>query len=406
MNFSSEPKRAFGEQHIYSLTCHLILSIARVKTSGKAQKTIEETLVAKEGAEPANKRNVDDPKPGDVLMSGVEDDGAVAEQIEEDPQKFEQRSSGQFKEDKLERKTMEKKDASIEKEEGGQKDREKNAFDESVVEDEKREAQIPSSILEKGIIYFFFRGCIGVEDPQDIEDTMRSYILGDGPLHDGNVRLLALPKKVLPNSNRDRFLVFVEKSNSSIKDLRDQFSSVDYPTKTTSTSHTPAATPFAEGVYAITSTGRASHLAYHITYPEIGEAQKELGAHERGSYTVSTKNPKAPGPANATLDNPAEYPEHIRKKFRNLRWMPLEPELLDYENTQVLIIGEGMGNYCHSLEEVNKDQRGDEKVAPVDEIEKLLNEDHERVHGLKDDDPVFVDLGLSSKGYPKMQTTW
>lgn len=29
------------------------------------------------------------------------------------------------------------------------------------------------------------------------------------------------------------------------------------------------------------------------------------------------------------------------KKFRGLRWMPLEPELLDYQNTQFLIIGEG-----------------------------------------------------------------
>merc|ERR1711964_846672 len=43
----------------------------------------------------------------------------------------------------------------------------------SVVEDDKREAAIPSSILEKGIVYFFFRGRVGVEDPQGIEDVAK-----------------------------------------------------------------------------------------------------------------------------------------------------------------------------------------------------------------------------------------
>jgi hypothetical protein len=114
---------------------------------------------------------------------------------------------------------------------------------ESIVEDAKREAEIPSSILEKGIIYFFFRGRVGVEDPQGIKDVARSYIilrpiplgakLGDGPLEDlGNSRLLALPKKMMPKSKRDRFLAFVEKPKTSIKDLRDQFQSTDYSTKT------------------------------------------------------------------------------------------------------------------------------------------------------------------------------
>ena len=114
---------------------------------------------------------------------------------------------------------------------------------ESIIEDDKREAEIPSSILEKGVIYFFFRGRVGIEDPQGIEDIARSYIvlrpiplgakIGDGPLQDlDNLRLLTLPKKMMPKSKRDRFLVFVEKSNVSIKELRDQLQGNDYPTKT------------------------------------------------------------------------------------------------------------------------------------------------------------------------------
>lgn len=288
----------------------------------------------------------------------------------------------------------------------------------SVVEDDKREAAIPSSILEKGIVYFFFRGRVGVEDPQGIEDVARSYIvlrplplgakLGEGPLEDsGDARLLALPKKMLPKSRQDRFLVFVENPSATIKDLREQFSSNEYATKTSGTSHTPSATPFAEGIYAITSTGRESHLAYHLTVPSsIGEIQKELGLNEKGSFVVSAKNPNAPGPANATLDNPASYPEDIQKKFRNLRWMPLEPELLKYQNTQFLLIGEGIGEMGNAVQEMSEDAKDDTKETPIEEIQKLEEEDHDRVEHLKGDDPVFADLGLSSKEYSTMQTTW
>lgn len=138
----------------------------------------------------------------------------------------------------------------------------------------------------------------------------------------------------------------------------------------------------------------------------MGELQKEFGLNEKGSYVVSTKNPNAPGPANATLSNPAQYPESIQKKFRNLRWMPLEPELLDYENTQILIIGEGLGDLAKATEEQSEDKRDGSKEKPAEEMEKLEEEDLARVEHLKSDDPVFVDLGLSGKEYSKMQTTW
>ncbi len=113
----------------------------------------------------------------------------------------------------------------------------------SIIEDKERKAEIPSSILEKGVIYFFFRPRVNVEDPQGMEDVSRSYIvlrplpkgakLGKGPLDDlGNNRLLALPKKTLPKSRRDRFLVFVEKAKVKIQDLREQFAGNEHATKT------------------------------------------------------------------------------------------------------------------------------------------------------------------------------
>jgi hypothetical protein len=54
--------------------------------------------------------------------------------------------------------------------------------------------------------------------------------------------------------------------------------------------------------------------------------------------------------------------------------MPLEPELLNYQNTQFLIIGEGMGKLGRAVEEQKKDAKDDEKEKPEEEMEKLEEE--------------------------------
>lgn len=54
--------------------------------------------------------------------------------------------------------------------------------------------------------------------------------------------------------------------------------------------------------------------------------------------------------------------------------MPLEPELLKYDGTQFLLIGEGMGELGKSVEEQKKDQQDDETVKPEEEIEQLEEE--------------------------------
>ena len=194
--------------------------------------------------------------------------------------------------------------------------------DKSAVEAGARDEDVPSSILEKGIIYFFFRARVNVDEPQDTNDIARSYMvlrpipngakLGDGPIGDeGNCRLLAIPKKVLPLSGKDRFMVFVEKAKVSFQELKNDFiSASDYATKTAGTSHSPAVTPVGEGIYAITTTGRESHLAYILTIPsELGEVQKDIGLRERGSFVTSIKNPEVKSPANTSLPKGPEYPK-------------------------------------------------------------------------------------------------
>ncbi|PHH73369.1 hypothetical protein CDD83_4759 [Cordyceps sp. RAO-2017] len=123
-----------------------------------------------------------------------------------------------------------------------------------------KETDVPSNILEKGIFYFFIRGRVGIDEPEKVDDIARSYILlrpiekdaklGRGPVGDGGTtRLLALPKKVLPSSGKDRFMVFVEKSSPSYDELKRTFlAAAEYETKTAGTRRTPAATPAGEGV--------------------------------------------------------------------------------------------------------------------------------------------------------------
>lgn len=302
------------------------------------------------------------------------------------------------------------------------------------VDSHARDDDVPSSILEKGIIYFFFRPRVNVTDPSDVTDIARSYLilrplphgaaLADGSIPDAhNSRLLALPKKVLPTSGKDKFMVFVEKAQASFSELKSDFMSAsDYATKTQGTSHSPPVTPLAEGVYAITTTGRESHLAYMITIPaSLGEVQRDIGLKESGAFVVSAKNPKYPGPANADLGKNPGFSEKIMDDFRDLRWMPLKPEVLDYANAQVLLIGEDAEK---ALEGLPRDER-EGKDGVKEEMERLEGEDEVRVRHLKGksfgvrlmavdcanrditgDDAVFEDLGISKSDYPQVPSTW
>ena len=99
--------------------------------------------------------------------------------------------------------------------------------------------------MEKGVIYFFSRGRVGIDDPSNPQEIQRSYAvmrplppggkITDGAVQDAsNIRLIALPKKVWPKSGRDRFMAYVEKAGASMDTLREEFfQGSEYSTKTT-----------------------------------------------------------------------------------------------------------------------------------------------------------------------------
>lgn len=284
------------------------------KVDEKEQKTIDETMLGKRGKEEESREQVEG-EPSSEKQNGLPDEQEPddGDQKMEDEEKVEPTSVMDDTAEVEGAEVDEAKDTG--KVEGASGEATESTSNGNAVESsEKREESTPSSILEKGIIYFFFRGRVNIEEPQDVGDIARSYMvlrpmphgskLGDGPIGDtGNSRLMALPKKVLPKSHKDRFMVFVEKAKSTFEELKDYFiSGSDYATKTAGTRHTPAATPVGEGVYAITTTDRGSHLAYILTIPsELSEVQKDIGLRERGSFVMSTKNPQYPGPANSNL---------------------------------------------------------------------------------------------------------
>lgn len=189
-----------------------------------------------------------------------------------------------------------------------------------------------SSILEKGIIYFFVRARVTDADapqqsdaPGSAAEVARAYMILrplDVDSHNATARLLAVPKKTLPTRGGQRLIAFVEKAGADFSALRDEFlAGGERETKTRGTRHVPAATPVARGVYAITTTGGGeSHLAYMLTLPRggegeeggeepaLGEVQKSMGLRDRASWIISTRNPAFPPPERAVPQQP-EYPK-------------------------------------------------------------------------------------------------
>ncbi|EXJ59983.1 hypothetical protein A1O7_04131 [Cladophialophora yegresii CBS 114405] len=388
-------------------------SAKRGKKNGEpAQKTLEETIQNGTSEQPAPE------KPDEEMKDAAEDkqeetqpeptNGHATESKAEDAKSEEEKSVEPKKE-------ADDKEAETEATESKEETKPTETNDNAVEPGARDDDDIPSTILEKGIIYFFFRPRVNVDDPQDVNDVARSFLvmrpipldakLGDGPIGDEqNCRLLALPKKVLPQSGKDRFITFVEKYKTSFAELKETFlTGSEYQTKTQGTKHTAPVTPLAEGIYAVTSTGRESHLAYIINIPsEVGEVQKDFGLKQRGSFVVSVKNPEQPPTGQQSVPSGPEYPPEIVDEFRGLRWKPLEPKYLNYDHAQFLMIGE---DYEKATEQRPKDQRED-NAPPEQELEKLEGEDEIRVKHLKGDDAIFTDLHVTTKDIPEVRTTW
>ena len=296
----------------------------RGRKATKKQTTIEETM---------GKKEEEDSEMKDVPPSDQDQDGKETAQPNEtqiDEQALSKENEANVDSDKAD--TEEQKTNSDAKVDSKEKEEDKtngNATASAtkgqgtIEKSSQREKDIPSNILEKGVIYFLTRNRVGIEDADSVGDLQRTFfvlrpmpigaVLGDGALPDQkNNRLFALPKKAFPRSHNDRFMAFVEKANTTVQDLKENFFAAnEYETKTQGTRRVEPITPIAEGVYAITRTEDATtHLVYSTTIPsELGEVQEDLGIKSQGSFIMSVKNPERSGPAAAQLPQKPDFPK-------------------------------------------------------------------------------------------------
>ncbi|KAE8548682.1 hypothetical protein EYB25_009063 [Talaromyces marneffei] len=347
-------------------------------------------------------------------------EGGVKEDKEKEEKEKEEKEKEEKEKEKEEKKELEKLADGIpagKEEEKEEKPATKEAQTAIKISPE-REDVLPSSILEKGIVYFFFRPRVNVEDPHSISDVARSFFvlqptpkgakIEDGPIRDdtANCRLLILPKKRYPASGRECDMGFVEKAKVTLKTIRESLMTpTTYETKTYGERTRPEARPYAEGVYALIKEGRNSHLAYILTIPrQLGDVQSDFGIHGRGSFIIQSKNPEYPGPPIAQLPKGPEYPEQVQEKFKGYRWIPTEPEFLDYPNAQFLMIGEAHG-HLGKAGEAHIDDQGT-KEDPAQELDQLEEENEERVDSLSGDHSIFEDLGAEAKKHESVTSEW
>jgi hypothetical protein len=196
--------------------------------------------------------------------------------------------------------------------------------------------------LERGDIFFFYRPRVGNDDVEGFDDVQRSYIVLR-PRSNHRYRLIVLGRKRLPEvSLHERVWGFVDMVAHSADELKPALEQRTVMTRTRGERVVPAAWPAGEGVYAIVRHDDHTHLAYALELPaEPGQVQHALNIEPEASYIVTVRNPDAPAPPGAGLSprQRASFPPHLRQRFGNRRFIPLDPpELLDYVGAELVLI--------------------------------------------------------------------
>ncbi|MBD0359629.1 MAG: DUF2795 domain-containing protein [Nitrososphaeraceae archaeon] len=205
-------------------------------------------------------------------------------------------------------------------------------------------------IIEQGDIFFFYRPKVDTEEVKDIKDVQRFYMVTTPEKQKKNdiYRLFLIGQKQLPeiiegkSTSEEKNWALNILTTSNPDDIHKELLPAEYTTETRGKRRLAAAAPAGEGKYKIVKHDNHTELAYLLELPEIpGPTQKEFEIKKEASYIISVKNPEVNIPGFATVsEKKPEYPKHIKEKFGDRRWISIEdPQLLDYENTQILLIG-------------------------------------------------------------------
>jgi hypothetical protein len=205
-----------------------------------------------------------------------------------------------------------------------------------------------SQIVEQGDIFFFYRPKVGTEEVTSTEDIQRFYMVTSPEERDSKYRLFVLGRKQLPeivedkSTSEERNWALNTLTTNNAEDIRRELLAAEYETETKGKRRMAAAAPAGEGKYSIVKHDNHTELAYVLELPEMpGPTQKEFEIKKEASYIVSVKNPDIQTPGFKAFEKrKPDYPANIKQKFGDKRWINVEdPELLNYENTQLLMIG-------------------------------------------------------------------
>ena len=72
----------------------------------------------------------------------------------------------------------------------------------------------------------------------------------------------------------------------------------------------------------------------------------------------------------------------MQEKFRDLRWVPLKPEFIDYPNAQFLMIGSAHDDLGRAAS-AEPDKKKPQEEQPGQELEQMELENESRVNALK-----------------------
>ncbi len=199
-----------------------------------------------------------------------------------------------------------------------------------------------TAVVEKGDIFFLFRPRVDEDQPSDITDVQRFFVVLR-PEGRAKFRLLVVGRKRLPDiGEHERNWGFVGLVTDSADAIERELREESYETKTRGERREPAARPAGEGVYAITLEDEQMHLSYALELPEWpAEVQRAFKILPGASYVLSVKTLEKGQPSGAGLRESAkaDYPERLQREFHGRRFEREDVRLLDYPGAEFIMIG-------------------------------------------------------------------
>ena len=197
-------------------------------------------------------------------------------------------------------------------------------------------------LIEQGDLYFFYRPKVHEERERTLEDVERFYLVmaPDEPQH---FRLLIVGQKYLPEilpgrmvpSERDWAIVDYVTDDGALL-TRDKLSWEE----TVAGRPIYPARPAGIASYQLFQHEDHTELAYALLAPEHpGPVQETFNILPEASYIVKVKNPEHIRKGKPGAGEYPEYPQALRELFDE-SWINVkDARLLDYEKTQLLLMG-------------------------------------------------------------------